>query len=416
MLALPAPAASAAKATPRLQVTYNGLTVDAASSLPKVFDITGRSYTICYPSGQALPKIFSEGWTIATLITAAGGSPATTDSVTIQRSTTPGDVVTLTPADFDPDYPGGIDFPDGPAFIDLNGVGNQQVYQFFRPQRATTPCDQPGADVNFDDWVQTATNTPLVISIVSGGAHLDVSATANPTKVTAGSSVHLAATVSDPPTGENLTYSWQLTDGTDLTGASVDHTFANAGTYQAVATVVGDRGSAGTAPPLTITVGSAPGKPGGGKTTKGPPTRGGSTGSPTGLGSGAGSVGPNGASGGSGAPVGSSGTASSPGASGTAGTPPARRVVPTSSRASGELIHGELLAGPVTASGLASGAAGAAQLALGPNGTSNGLAGDSGWIGVVAGVTLAAALFLGGAARESKPRRRRRAGNQGMVG
>src|SRR5262249_12284289 len=82
-----------------------------AARLPTTYDFPiGTMYVDCCPFDDHDKKPFPPGWSIATLIGAAGVVPELTKSVTIQRPA-PFEPIGLSAADFDPKTPGGLDFP-----------------------------------------------------------------------------------------------------------------------------------------------------------------------------------------------------------------------------------------------------------------------------------------------------------------
>ena len=72
-------------------------------------------------------------------------------------------------------------------------------------------------------------------------------ATANPTSGDAPLTVVFDASASSDPDGDALVFSWNFGDGGTAAGPSVSHSYASAGTYNAVVTVSDGRGGSGTA-------------------------------------------------------------------------------------------------------------------------------------------------------------------------
>jgi hypothetical protein len=418
-----APAAAAAPASNGLEpslltVRLDGAVVNgAAANLPITQDLAfGTTYAVCCPAGAETTKVFSTGWSIATLIAAAGATPSTVRSVTIERGDGTG--IALLGPDFDPATPGGLDFPQTacapsppsgpswscPAFIYARGIGTTQSLSFFRPERAAAPADD-----NTADWLQRPVGQGLVVDVETVG-HLDVRAVADRARATTGQPVHFSATASGAAPGEQLTYAWSLSDGTTVGGATATHAFAHAGTFQVIATVAGSAGSGGSSAPITIVVGSRGGSPGpgGGTSTNLPPTRGGDHGGgtvtpPTESGT------PRAAGGGAentDAPNvrGTTSTANAnPAAEPPTASPPERATAePTSA---GSVVRGELLAGSVAADyqGGRVAAGSATKQATGAGGTAPGR--DSIDWGVVFGIGAVIGLYLGGASLESRSRR-----------
>jgi hypothetical protein len=390
-------------------VRVNGVRVNAAANLPLAYDLgIGWTYVDCCPLGSPTYKTFSDAWSIATLIKAAGASPQRTASVVIQDPGAP-TPISLSPPDFDDTRPGGLDFPQDactppspvpptwtcPAFIYAYQPAPNTSLRFFRPIRTEPPSDDNDAQ-----WIQSATGAGLSIDITAG-TDLTVQSNADQTKVRTGDSVHLQASTTSPIVGEQLTYGWALSDGTSLAGAQVTHAFAHVGTYQAIATVTGDKGSGGSAAPITIVVGARPGPPGpGGGHQSGPPTPGGGNGTVGGSGSSSPTTtGPASAT-----PTGGTTRGTTVGTpSSTPLTSPS--VTPATVAAPRDLVHGRLLDGQATFDPL-SGAAGSASAkqASGPGGTTRPQATRSWPIGPIGLSVALLALFLLGASSE-RPRR-----------
>ncbi len=59
------------------------------------------------------------------------------------------------------------------------------------------------------------------------------------------------------PDGDPLTYAWDFGDGTTGTGASVSHTYATAGAYNAKVTVSDGKGGSASATVLTTVYGTS---------------------------------------------------------------------------------------------------------------------------------------------------------------
>lgn len=272
-----------------LQVYLNGnLVPSVLSNLPDEVDVSFKTYTICEPPDDKSPveSVAVSGWTVNTLIVAAGATPQTTSSVSIERNPGPGAVL-LGPLDYPPP-PAKPDFPEGPALLVTRGFPDVKgaSFDFFRPYRGTStnPVEGCGSDtpnLNGLDYVQPAEG-PLVIHIAAG-TPLQVRASASNLHPTAGSKVSFSATVASPPSGIALTYTWTFGDRTTASGARVSHSFATAGNYSAEVAVSGTDDSNGTAQ-LELNVGKAPGPPGHAASpttsTTQPATVGGPTGAP----------------------------------------------------------------------------------------------------------------------------------------
>jgi hypothetical protein len=267
ILLVPVNASAAGTGSSPLSVTLNGKPVPGiAANLPEELDAVFRQYTVCEPSGNGVPESFS-GWSIATLIEAAGSTPQTASLVTVQRYPSTGEPVMLTPPDFDPSTPGGLDFPEGPALLVTRGFPPQDgPFQFFRPYRGTLAQGCAGdPHPNNKDWVIPAGGVKLKIAITAG-AVLQVQAAASSLTPKAGTNDTFTASVSNPPQGVPLTYTWNFGDGKASQGSTVTHAFAAAGSYDVIATVSGTDRSGGSAQ-VNLNVGKAQGPPGHGTTT-----------------------------------------------------------------------------------------------------------------------------------------------------
>ncbi|MDQ3440409.1 MAG: DNRLRE domain-containing protein [Planctomycetota bacterium] len=81
-------------------------------------------------------------------------------------------------------------------------------------------------------------------------------ASANQTSGDLPLTVNFSGNGSTDPDGDNLTYNWNFGDGTTGTGQNVQHTYDEAGTYNAVLTVSDGRGGSNSDDPIVITAGS----------------------------------------------------------------------------------------------------------------------------------------------------------------
>jgi len=396
-LALPTPAGSAADGGTGLDVTINGAPVDATAALgPR--DVGYQNYDVC-AGGQDVVRPLSDGWSIAALIEAAGATPESTASVQIRRASTspiPG-WVTLTPQDFDPTVPGGLDLSEGPAFI-YSASG--PVYDFFRPYRGSSCL----ADANANDWVRPPNGDPLRIAITTD-ALLKVRARASTTQPTVGQPDTFSATVLRPPSGASLSYTWTFSDDTTAQGAVVTHGFPAAGTYQAVVSVTGSDRSGGTSTPLAITVGAAPGPPGQGRSSPQPPTVGGPTGGqpdgqPSGPHPGPEPPGPGATSSSGATSTASSSSSATPGQTNASTGPPTDQHPAAAGASNGVVVHGYLVAADAEGIRTIRGLAGLFALGPSPARSSGhegtGSSGSWGWAGPILGGAAFAVLLAAG--------------------
>jgi hypothetical protein len=211
-----------------------------------VYDQGWTTYTYRTAPGEQSFYTF-EGWTVRTVMAAAGIDPDTAENFSVQRID--GTWVTLTAADI-ADPP---DFPEGPAIIWTDGIPPSS-YIFFRPVRD----DQ---DVNYLDKVTPFDGTPLNVNIQLNGVQLDVQAACAHQKVHAGDSDTCFSSVSNPVDGETYSSHWEWTDGRTENGDSITRAFPSVGTIAGTVTVTGSKGSGGTAS-VTVVVDKAPGSPG----------------------------------------------------------------------------------------------------------------------------------------------------------
>ena len=247
--------------------------VDVEATLnSQPLDQDAHPYTACFPSGESTTVVVS-GWSVATLLKAAGTTPGQVRSVSVRRAVGEGSVV-LTPPDYDDAAAGAPSFPEGPALIQprRGGADLATSYDFFRPYRKPDCASDP----NGPDRVSTPPGQALSIAIASGTL-LHVTAAADRDHIADGESVGLSGQVQDPPPGQQLSYRWSFTDGTSAAGPAVTHRFPGPGTWSATLSASTGPDAGGASAPVTVVVGKAAGAPGGGDGSQ--PT--GTTGNPT---------------------------------------------------------------------------------------------------------------------------------------
>ena len=239
-------------------VTVNGEPVAVEATLAAGgFDVSSNDYTVC-SDGVPAQTLTLTGWSVQRLLQAAGTTPEQVSSITVPRIASSGDVV-LHPADYDPAAPGYPTFPEGPALLVRRTTGASQspADDFFRPYRSPDCASDPNAD----DHVTTPVGTALAVQIASG-TQLQVSDTVDHSQVSVGQDARFTGQVANPPAGETLNYRWQFGDGTLGSGQTVTHAFAGPGNYPVLLTVDSGAAAGGAAAPLTVTVGSEPGRAG----------------------------------------------------------------------------------------------------------------------------------------------------------
>ena len=258
-------------------MTVNGIPVEVEATLNgQPFDEDAHPYTECFPSGDTSTVVVT-GWSVATLLRAAGTTPGQTRSVSVRRAVGGGSVV-LGPSDYDDAAAGAPSFPEGPAVVEPRRRGPQLAagYDFFRPTRAAD-CS---ADPNGPDRVSTPPGGVLSIAIASGTV-LHVTAAADPDHVADGQSVGLSGEVQDPPADRPVAYRWTFTDGTTASGAAVTHRFPGPGTWSATLSASTGADAGGSSQPVTVVVGKVAGAPGNGDGTRATGTTGDPSASPT---------------------------------------------------------------------------------------------------------------------------------------
>jgi len=196
-------------------------------------------------------KFIPTGWSVRSVLIAAGADPDTTYSVTITG--TVGGPVVLHTEDF-------ADAAVNHAFVQGQGVPlfywqTEGQPQFFRPERDVN-------DLNgLDDIVGTDGNLGAQLE---SGAILHVTAHANRTKVDPGQPVSFTSSVQGAHRDETLTYKWNFGDGRTSSAANPSHVFTTGGRIYSVNLTVTGEGSGGSAPVLKITVGHKSGGSGSG--------------------------------------------------------------------------------------------------------------------------------------------------------
>ncbi|PSL06993.1 PKD domain-containing protein [Haloactinopolyspora alba] len=136
--------------------------------------------------------------------------------------------------------------PDGPtvATIQTEPTGDWQVYDEFTASVSGDTATSSGPlyfvkttgqlNVNWVDFGGKG---------VTENQRPDVTVSADPASGTAPLDVGFAAEASDPEGDTPLTYAWQFGDGGTATGATAQHTYTEAGTYDAEVTVTDARGA-----------------------------------------------------------------------------------------------------------------------------------------------------------------------------
>ncbi len=225
MLALLGVGASSALAGPGVvlkqgagsdEISVSGAQIAAASNSGPT------SYTDRERVGGPSTKITLRGVTIGGLLRLAGLDVGSVNFVQVVGDD--GSVLTLRGAEIN-----GGGFPEGPAIVTDEG----STTRFFRPARSSG-----GTSEN----VPSAPGTPIEMT-VDGGSLLSVRASASPSTVKTGQTVTFKASVSSPPAGAQISYSWDFGDGTTGFGASVTHTYSVSGDLQATVKAQGSGGS-----------------------------------------------------------------------------------------------------------------------------------------------------------------------------
>jgi hypothetical protein len=290
-------------------------------------DVVSEDYILRAPATPDTTQTVN-GTSVAKLLQEGGIAPS---SGFLRLTRADGSWSTLTADDLKDPPP----FQDGRkpvVFIDSVRV------RYLRPVR-------DGSDDNAADNIATQDNQPLEIWLQSGNI-LSVKASASTDSTSTGTPVtYNVDPIGGGKDGEQYTVTWKFDDGGTATGQSVTHTFANTGSFGAVAVAQGDQGSGGASNSVVVRVGNPP------QTGTGPGA--GATTSPSGPATGQAGSGPGGT--GTGSPT---QTPGSGGATGAPGTPlpqqrdPSRRErKPRTSSSATEPVQ----AAPATGSGTGSG-------------------------------------------------------------
>lgn len=111
------------------------------------------------------------------------------------------------------------------------------------------------ADSDPADYVDAPVNG-LQVTLLAG-ALLSVTISSSARHATTGRQVHLMAHVGGALPGESLSYAWQFDDASGGSGASIDHAYSVAGTYDVYVQVTGSKESIGSAV-IPVEIGKAP--------------------------------------------------------------------------------------------------------------------------------------------------------------
>jgi DNA/RNA endonuclease G (NUC1)/PKD repeat protein len=159
---------------------------------------------------------------------------ANNDNIVTNQSTP----VTIDPTTNDSNVVG-IQIIDRPTHGNLSQNSNGQIV--YQPDTTYLGTDRftyigynsEGSISNQGTVSITINNVPPVIENIT-----------IPTSIKEGQPIQLTATAKDNGSSDNLTYSWNLGDGTIVKGQQISHTFADNGIYQAILTVTDKDGGA----------------------------------------------------------------------------------------------------------------------------------------------------------------------------
>jgi len=196
-------------------------------------DVVARDYALRSSSGESRQAV--TGFSLATIIDAAGADPFTFSYLEVQRPA--GGSVQLSRHQ-------ALDqgaFPDGPpvVYVTPSGTG------FLRPSSGT-------GDLNAGDSFEAPQGLTVVLRKGSG---LKVRAEASPLRTKPGKPVRFGAVVEGGGSGEELTYSWYFGDGGSAETAGPVHSFAKPGSYEAVVSVTTPGDQVGVSDVVRIQVG-----------------------------------------------------------------------------------------------------------------------------------------------------------------
>jgi hypothetical protein len=273
---------------------------DADFAQPDVID---QTYVLRSSTNQENQPV-SGGTSVAQLLAEGGIAPS---SGFLRLTRSDGSWATLSADDLKDPPP----FENGlKPVLFLDGVR----VRYLRPVR-------DDSDVNANDYITTTgENQPLELWLQSGNI-LTVKATASTDATSSGTPVsYQVDPIGGGKDGEHYTVTWKFDDGSTATGDSVTHTYANTGSYGAMATAQGDQGSGGASNQVVVRVGNPP------QNGTGPGA--GSTSTPSGPATGQAGSGPGGT--GTGTPKQAPG--GSGGATGQPGTPLPKQRDPSRSR------------------------------------------------------------------------------------
>ena len=240
---LVSPAAASAASARFMTPKGNSRAIDLAASQDKQ-DVRGAAYQVRAPDGSSETVTVAAGYSIHALLDIAGIDPYDFTYLEIPRAG--GGAVRLSRRQA---TSGGATPPV--VFSD----GDQT--RFLRPATG-------GDDANGADAVAVAGDLTLQMR---KGELITVKATAEPRRIEPGESVTFTATGS-AGSGERQTYSWYFDDGKRAQGETVEHTYAEAGSYDAVVSLTTPGDEVGASGVVNVQVGdpkAGPDRRGGGE-------------------------------------------------------------------------------------------------------------------------------------------------------
>ena len=222
--------------------TTDGDVSIGVAELEGAYDIVDAPYTVRAADGTEDRLQFS-GASIRRVFDLAGVDPASVSFLETPRRD--GTRATLAGTDLAANPP----FADGPPLVFVDGP----AVRYLRPVRNSK-------DSNAADNLATGSGRPLELTTHTGNL-LQVKASVTGSGDDRDKALTFEATASGARADEQVAFTWDFGDGSTGSGASVDHTFSEKGTYRIVARAEGDQGSAGSSNLLTISV-SPPKGPG----------------------------------------------------------------------------------------------------------------------------------------------------------
>jgi PKD repeat protein len=158
-------------------------------------------------------------------------------------------------------YFGQIGFQSYTVLESINGGSFSSIDSITLPSTTSYLANGLSASTNYSFKVQTTDNrsqsTYSNVVAPTTAAELTASSSSSQTSVDVGQTLSFTCSAAGGTTPYS-SYTWSFGDGTTGSGASVSHSYSQAGTQEATCTVQDAHGSSASSPPTTITVYSDP--------------------------------------------------------------------------------------------------------------------------------------------------------------